>query len=304
MNSIFDNSILPATLEDNIDLSKLDSSNIPDDNKSQLDTEDFFDTLERQVNGSVYDNADETDDNKSKVVAKDIESEEDTNPTPDEDEGIDWQTRYQDSSNEAKKINLELKKQKEYNSKYSPVIDAMRDDPNIVQLVYDYVQSGDKSQATTAGMNLPEDFIFDMEEALKDPNSDSGRVLDKVVDRKVQSKIDTRVAEERQVSTLENQKANLRSRGVPEAEISEALDWAEDYHITLEDVLILKNRKLRDSKISKQKASEAAAQSKKVKATPKSLAATGGDAGDNKDPDKELFGKILEQVGGQDYFAQ
>jgi len=87
--------------------------------------------------------------------------------------------RYSDSSMEAKKLNGQLREIEPY----MPILDAMRDDPNLISHVRNYFEGGGQTPQNMADKrNLPEDFVFDAEDAFATPESDSAKVLGATID--------------------------------------------------------------------------------------------------------------------------
>ena len=67
----------------------------------------------------------------------------------------------------------------------------MREDPNLISTVRNYIEGEDKGIKGRLGMG--EDFVFDPDEAISDPSSDSAKVFDSVVNQKVSSIVNGRL---------------------------------------------------------------------------------------------------------------
>ena len=153
----------------------------PSPEENSPTAEDFFGALDRQVNGGILEPADEaaTADNQNLSSATSQSSAQ-------TDEGShNWEKRYKDSSSEAQRINSRLKEIEPY----TPILDAMRKDPNLITHVQNYFSGDAKAPNVKEQLGLDEDFIFDADEAVTDSNSDSAKVLRKMVDSQVESKV-------------------------------------------------------------------------------------------------------------------
>ena len=130
-------------------------------------SDSFFDSLEEQVNGHISD--DEPTQPETEQVTQ---LQADTIDTGNEE--IDWRSeaenlkqRYSDSSREAQRLKQELDNASQY-SQYAPLINHLANDPSAVEALKDHI-SGESNPA----LQLGDDFIFDGQEALTDPDSDS-----------------------------------------------------------------------------------------------------------------------------------
>ena len=89
-------------------------------------SEDFFSSLDQSVNGGIQ----ETDElMQSTTIQSDNTPESPSEVQQQSDDAL--QKRYSDSSREAKRLNGELKELEPY----MPILDAMREDPNLIQHV-------------------------------------------------------------------------------------------------------------------------------------------------------------------------
>lgn len=126
--------------------------------------------------------------------------------------------------------------------KAKPLIDAITEDENLYQLIDDYFQSPDSDRQKRA-MGLPEDFQMDMNEAISDPNSDSARVLSKIVESQASKIVEQREAAARTKQMLSRQAEELKSTyGLTDEEINDLVRDAQNIPLTLHDVYILRNK--------------------------------------------------------------
>ena len=297
-----------------VDLNAIDDDKSGNSDKKTIDS--FFEELDRQVNGSVYD---ESEVKVQQPVAKqeEIDGEQKVEPITKPDlSSDDYQTlkkRYEDSSKEGKRLASELKAMKQYEDYYkrfAPLLETLNEDQDLQRQMRDYVVSKGQ-QPISKKLELPEGFIFDMEEALSDPNSVSAKVLDNVVDSRVNSTIGQRAREHNQLTKeqaaealVERQKEELKVKyNVTDEYIDSLLDWAVNKQMTLEDAYILKERPNRDKTIADNINKERLSQASKAASNPPTIGGKGSTGGEKiRSAEEILFSQILKTVGGQDYF--
>ncbi len=212
---------------------------------------------------------------------------------------------YSDSSREAKRLAKENDELKEY-SDYMPILDELKGDPELVQHVNNYLEGNDATERVATRLGLSDEFIYDEQEAINDPKSDSAKVLKTIMNDVVKENLKVerdRVRKEiettRQQDTLGRQrdaaaeKYNLSLEGIDELE-----DWAKSHTLSYDDLYWLKNRDARDQKVAEGAVKDVREQSRKMSKTPKSLASAGSGAEVPVDPDKEVFIGIQKAMGG------
>jgi hypothetical protein len=190
----------------------------PDNSGSSAD---FFDKLEAQVNGAILD--EQTDDNQATFQDNGPQEVTHNEPAnPDNTQTVDWEKRYKDSSREATRMRGELQQLKPY----VPLLDVMRKDQGLVQHVRGYLEGGGKpAQNIKERLGLDKDFIYDPDEAMNDPESDSAKVLDAHVDGLVQNKLKTELGKREQQA---KQQTAIRSKA------KEAMEFAQSHNMTRE----------------------------------------------------------------------
>tara|TARA_R100000353_G_scaffold31247_1_gene25604 strand:+ start:5181 stop:6047 length:867 start_codon:yes stop_codon:yes gene_type:complete len=269
----------------------------------QGDTEDtgsdsFFDSLEQQVNGQVYDEPTQT------------EPEQVTQQTPADNvnEEIDWKTeaanlkqRYADSSREAQRLKQELDNASKY-SQYAPLIDHLSKDPSAVDVLKNHI-SGKSDPIQQFG----EDFVFDGQEALTDPNSDSAKALRQMIDREADNKVNQRLAQEQE----KNQKALteyqeqqqiqefMQRTGMSQEKMDEMQTWANSRELTIDDIYYLMNKEQSAQNIANNTKEEMLGQMKAVRNLPTS-ASNANSAPQEKNPDQAVFDMLKGLDDGAD----
>ena len=209
-----------------------------------MNTDDFFETLDQQVNGAIIDEPSQPTSEQSgnTQTSPNVEVQEEVS------EVDTLQKRYSDSSREAKRLNGKLSELEPY----MPILDAMREDPNLITHVRNYFEGGGQTpQTMTEKLNLDEDFAFDADDAFSQPESDSARVLGATIDGIVQRRLNGAL----QGQKVENQKlakeTDFRQKHeMSDEEWSNFTEFAKSKSLELDDIYYLMNRKNRDEKIA------------------------------------------------------
>ena len=254
-----------------------------------MTSDGFFEALDNQVNGGIIDepsqSTSEQSDNTQTSPNAEVQSEESTLNEVD-----NLQKRYSDSSREAKRLNGKLKEIEPY----MPILDAMREDPNLISHVRNYFEGGGQTPKTmTEKLNLGEDFVFDADDAFSQPDSDSAKVLGATIDGVVQRRLNNALKGQK----VENQKLAKETEFRQKHEMNDEqwkqfTDFAKSKSLELDDIYFLMNRKNRDEKIADNARQEVHNKMKEVQNQPGTLA-TQGSANVEKSPDDNVFDAIL-----------
>jgi len=268
----------------------------PESNNSQANfdemSDDFFSALDSSVNGGILD--------ESSPLTSDISSDN-TLASPSEvqpqvsdpTEVVDVETiqkRYSDSSREAKRLNSQLQELEPY----MPILDAMRDDPNLITHVRNYFEGGGQTPQNMAEkLNLPEDFVFDADDAFATPQSDSAKVLGATIDGIVERRLGKALQGQKTENHRLAKEATFRQKHEMNDDTwSTFVDFAKSKSLELDDIYYLMNRKGRDGKIADSTRREMQDKMREVQQQPGSLATTGG-AQVEKSPDDRVFEVLL-----------
>ena len=250
---------------------------------------DFFESLDREVNGGILDEPTQP----TSVQSDNTQSSPNVEVQPQDDNEV-LQKRYSDSSREAKRLNGKLKEIEPY----MPILDAMREDPNLISHVRNYFEGGGQApQSMNQQLNLDEDFVFDPDEAFQKPDSDSAKVMgatiDGIVQRRLNNVLKTQQAENAKMvkETQFKQKMNMSDE-----EWEEFTDFAKSKSLELEDIYYLMNRKNRDSQIADSTRQEIHNKMREVQSQPSTLA-TQGSVPVEKSTDDTVFDTILGTGG-------
>ena len=252
-----------------------------------MTSNDFFETLDQQVNGAIIDEPSQPTSEQSGNTQ--------TSPNVEVQNGVSnevdtLQKRYSDSSREAKRLNGKLSEIEPY----MPILDAMREDPNLITHVRNYFEGGGQTpQTMTEKLNLDEDFTFDADDAFSQPESDSAKVLGATIDGIVQRRLNGAL----QGQKVENQKlakeTDFRSRHeMNDEQWSNFTEFAKSKSLELDDIYYLMNRKNRDGKIADNVRQEVHNKMREVQQQPGTLATQGSTAVEQS-PDDSVFDAIL-----------
>ncbi len=264
-----------------------ESTNVQDAVMSS--SSDFFESLDREVNGGILDEQQQP----TSVQSGNTQSSPNVEVQSQDDNEV-LQKRYSDSSREAKRLNGKLKEIEPY----MPILDAMREDPNLISHVRNYFEGGGQApQSMNQQLNLDEDFVFDPDEAFQKPDSDSAKVMgatiDGIVQRRLNNTLQTQKTENAKMAkeTQFKQKMNMSDE-----EWSTFTDFAKSKSLELEDIYYLMNRKNRDSEIADSTRQEIHNKMREVQSQPSTLA-TQGSVSVEKSTDDNVFDTILGTGG-------
>tara|TARA_R100000656_G_scaffold42679_2_gene35263 strand:- start:503 stop:1387 length:885 start_codon:yes stop_codon:yes gene_type:complete len=255
---------------------------------TNFDSGDFFEALDNEVNSGILDQPSEEQITPQVAQAQPVQQE---SPVEGEADVENLQKRYSDSSREAKRLNGKLTELEPY----MPILDAMREDPNLIQHVRNYFQGGGQAPVSMKeSLELDEDFVFDPDDAVSNPTSDSGKLLSATIDGVVQKRLNGALASQKQ----ENQKLTRESEFKQKYEMNdnewgEFVQFAKNKTLELEDIHYLMNRGSREQNIAKNANEQVSQQMKKTQQRPQSLATAGSHPHDDASPEDAIFNTIL-----------
>ena len=250
-------------------------------------SDDFFESLDNQVNGGIIDEPKQT----TSDISDNTQSSPDVEVQADDSQGVDnLQKRYSDSSREAKRLNGKLKEIEPY----MPILDAMREDPNLISHVRNYFEGGGQApQSMNQQLNLDEDFVFDADDAFSQPDSDSAKVLGATIDGIVQRRLGNVLKTQKDENAKMARETQFKQKmNMSDDEWSQFTDFAKSKSLELEDIYYLMNRKNRDEQIADSARQEIHNKMKEVQQQPGTLA-TQGSTPVEKYSDDTVFDTIL-----------
>ena len=274
------------------DAQRAESNNVtPTENDTVA--EDFFSQLDRQVMGEVVEQPDVEAQVEQTTPNQDPVAERNT-----EVNSVDWEKRYSDSSREAKRLNNQLQDLEPY----MPLLNAMKEDPNLITHVRGYFEGGGSApKSVKEQLGLDEDFVFDYDDALSDPNSQSAKLFNATVDGVVQRRLGDFAKQQSEQSRRASEETAFKSKhNVSDEDYNDLMNYAKSHKLTLEDVYYLKNRNNRDQEVANNTRNEVIQQMKNVRQMPTSVASSGNAQREEKSVDDAVFDKLLSEGTGLD----
>ena len=269
--------------------------NTPDntDNPGKASVDSFFNDLDKDVNGIVL------DDNQTNEATLQQEAAPimDNLPQSNEAQTVDWEKRYKDSSREAVMMRDELKDIKPF----VPILDAMKKDRGLVNHVRGYFENGGEPAKTVKEqLGLDEDFIYDQQEALDNPDSDSGKVFSTYVDRAVQQKMGAVLANENKKREMAANKQQqiaamgefIKRRGLTKEQFTDFMETLKNRKPTLDDLYDTVYRDKANSEVAKNVRTDMMEQMKNVRDIPTSVSGVNSPRAE-KSADDQIFDDVM-----------
>ncbi len=263
----------------------------------------FFEALESNVNGAISENTSET-----KVEATQTP---DPNNTIDKDETSQSQNidselsnmkkRYSDSSREAQRMRAELKELQPF----VPVLNAMKRDSGLVSHVRDYFDNGGAvPNNVQKRLKLDEDFQFDPDDMVKNPDSDSRKVFNTMVDGIVQKRANEILDGEKQKSVAMQGKIKAHNEAEKFREkynmskddfvgfANQAKEHFGNRRLSFDEMYTLMNQGQAAENVAQATKADMLNQMKNVREIPTSQSSVNG-ATHNPNPDNDVFDTVM-----------
>ena len=261
-------------------------------------SEDFFNDLESSVNGVIVDpEVTQSQPSGPEQVTHANYDNGSNNVAEQSNHGTDWQKRYKDSSREAVKWRDQYKAVEQF----VPVLEAMKNDSGLVEHVRNYLtEGGAPAKSIQEQLNLDEDFVFDQQEAMTDPDSDSAKLMNAHVDSLVNQRVNSLVSQEQQraqhITAAQHRKAEEEAfktkYNMSEEDFEAFKANASKHTMTLEDVNYILNRDNVSKNVAQSTKNEMLNQMKNVRNMPTS-ASGANSQGVSKSEDRNVFENIL-----------
>jgi hypothetical protein len=285
------------------------NSNIDEQQKAEQavfdSSESFFDDLDQSVNGMVSE-GEVTQEKATEVTRSESGTEQVTHKESQPAPGnVDWEKRYKDSSRAAIQMAQELKNLKPF----VPVLDAMKRDSGLVEHVRGYLENGGKpSQNVKDQLGLNDDFVFDQQEAIDDPESDSAKLMSAHIDGIVQSRVNQVLTREKQNANQMQQKFMqkkqeadfIKKHSMTPEEFAQFKQQAQSRRLNLEDVHYLLNKDKAATNVANNTKQDMLSQMKNVRDIPTSSSDSNSQGDNKKSPDDSVFDGLLNTGGGLD----
>ena len=276
--------------------------------QSNSGSEDFFDALEDQVNGGIVEPNEATHNDAGPDMAYEPEVTQQASMsgsnTAEQSESVDWKKRYTDSSREA----VKLKEQMNDLTPFVPVLEAMKNDSGLVSHVREYlVNGGQPAKTIKEQLNIDDDFVFDANDAMAEPDSDSARLMNAHVDQLVQKRVGTVLNAEKQNAqayqaelSRKKEEAEFRERNqMTDEQYEEFVGRAKKHVLSLDDINYLLNRDRAAANTANATRTDMLNQMKNVRNMPTS--ASGANSQEvEKSHDSDVFDGLLDLDGGRD----
>ena len=272
-------------------------------------SDDFFAALESDVNSMVSEDSKETSNVENEATS--TQSPEVKTPKTQVSQGSEdpeldnLKKRYSDSSREAQNLRAQLNELKPF----VPVLDAMKKDNGLVSHVRDYFDNGGKlSDNLKEQLKLDEDFSFDADEMVSNPDSDSRKVFDTMVDKIVNKRANQIVGnlkqesqEEEYNSYMANQARDFAARrNLTKDEmqnfVNEANHKMKTEGMTFDDMWLIVNKGTAAQNVANSTKQDMLNQMKNVRDIPTSQSAS-NNAGKPNNVNDSVFDALLNSDG-------
>ena len=289
---------------------EVQGNSVPEEQQQAADavfdsSDNFFDNLEQSVNGMVSE-GEVTQENTTEVTRSESGTEQVTHKESQPAPGnVDWEKRYKDSSRAAVKMASELKDLKPF----VPVLDAMKRDSGLVDHVRNYLKGGgEPNKSVKEQLGLDEDFVFDQQEAMENPDSDSAKLMNSHIDGVVQSRVNQVLTREKQAAgqmqkkfMLKKQEAEfMKKHGMTQEEFAQFRDQAKSRRLGLDDIHYLLNKDKAAKNVANNAKQDMLNQMKNVRNIPTSSSDSNSQGNAKKSTDDSIFDSMADTDGGLD----
>ena len=272
------------------------------------DSSDFFNRLEDSVNGIVQEgegqrNTEVTQSESGSEQVPHVESQ--GSNVQWENENNPYKKRYQDSSREAVRMNQRLRDL----TPFVPVLNAMKNDSGLVEHVREYLQSGGKpDKSIKKQLNLSDDFEYDPNEAVENPDSDSAKVMQAQIDKVVDNRVNDVLSKEKQKSALTQRKLYQRKAEVDfikkhNMSKEQYIDFkrsAQNRRMTLDDVYYILNKDKASQNIANSTKQDMLNQMKNVRNIPATASDSNNQGTAQKSQTDNVFDAMMDSDGNVD----
>ena len=267
-------------------------------------SDDFFNALEQDVNSMVQD---ETPVTEAEVTpapqgSNNVTAEAEGSQNAEVD---NMKKRYSDSSREAQNLRAQLNELKPF----IPVLDAMKKDSGLIKHVRNYFEEGGPVPGNVKEqLNLDEDFEFDTDEMVTNPDSKSRKVFNTMVDGIVQKRANE-ILENEQVKAqqvqnkmeLKRKAEDFRTRhGLTEDEfmnfVRNANEKFTNQGLSFDDMWLLTNKGQVSQNVANATKKDMLNQMKNVRDIPVSQGSS-NNAGAPNNPTDNVFDTLLSSDG-------
>ena len=285
------------TQKGNLDMETVMQGTAADTSSS---TDAFFNALESDVNSGIKDST------KTEQVTPQVEGSSDAGnsgePVVEAKPEIDWEKRYSDSTREAQRLGAEMKNLEPL----KPLLEVMKKDPNLIPYIKDYLESGGKPDKTVQEkLNLGEDFVFDPHEAVTNPDSDSAKVMNTMVNKQVEQRMKKHIGAERKRVTQTQARTKMitaekdfkERHNLTDEQFQSFQEKAKGHRMTLDDAFYLVNRDKVQQNVANASKEDTLRQMKNVRDIPTTQAGS-NNAGEVKKSQGDQILEVLKDIDG------
>ena len=179
----------------------------------------------------------------------------------------------------------------------------------VLDHVRDYLKSGGAPNKTIQDqLNLSEDFIYDPQEAMADPKSDSAKVQQAHIDTVVQERVNQVLAREKKGAAKMQAKLSLKKQAVdfmkrhkmtPE-QFAQFQKAASQKRMTLDDAYYILNKDRAAANVANNTKSDMLTQMKNVRNIPATASDSNNQGTSQQNPDDKLFDSMVSSDGDVD----
>ena len=268
--------------------------------------DDFFSALDQDVNGLVQE--EEVTPQAQAQATPQVDSVQAGANVTDgtQNSEIDnLKKRYSDSSREAQGLKAQLNELKPF----VPVLEAMKKDSGLVNHVKDYFQQGGQQvQDVKKTLKLDEDFEFDPDDMVNNPDSDSRKVFISMVGNIVNKKANEVVNQQQQQAAQVQQQQAIKGQAAAfikkhgltkdefEAFAKEAQQKIQTNGITFDDMYMLINQGKVSQNVANATKNDMLNQMKNVRDIPTSVS-NANNAGQPVSQNDSVFDSLLNSDG-------
>jgi hypothetical protein len=174
----------------------------------------------------------------------------------------------------------------------------------MVEVVKDYLVNGKKEPT----MELPEDFEFDLQDAIGNQKSDSAKYFNSLMDKAVSSKVSSILGQERQRTEAQKQQEKLENDAqefkqktkMTDESFDELVDWAKEHKLSYDDLYYIKNRDRVQQNVSNATREDMLNQMQAVRDIPSSNANVNSQSAPKKDTNRSVLDALKGLDQGSD----
>jgi hypothetical protein len=275
-----------------------------------IDSGDFFDQLDQEVNGMVGQGDQPAEAPSAPTEATHVNSGSEQGNPQNESHGSDqnawdsdnnpYKKRYKDSSREAVKMNAQIRDLKPF----IPVLEAMKRDSGLVSHVREYLQNGGSpSKNVQQKLGLSEDFEYDPNEAVKNPDSDSAKVMNAQVEQVVNKRVGDILKTEKMNSQKvrasilrKKQEADfIKKHNLTEDQFIEFKERAQQRKLSYDDVYYLLNKDQTNQNVANATKTDMLNQMKNVRNMPSTASDSNNQGSAQPSKSNQMFDVMLDQ---------